>query len=81
MSKKVCEKDYIIELPKRYLGSLSLKKDDILRVKLIGGKEIILEKPKSEDWDELFKWGKSFAKEKNIKSKDITQAIKELRKG
>ena len=67
MSKKVCEKDYIIELPKRYLGSLSLKKDDILRVKLIGGKEIILEKPKSEDWDELFKWGKSFAKEKNIK--------------
>lgn len=72
---------FIIELPKEILKKADLKKGDWLVVKLLDGKEMVLEKPKNDYWDETFTWGKQFAKERKIKSKDVLKAIRQLRSG
>lgn len=40
-----------------------------------------IEKPDMEkEWKTLFKWGKEYAKKKNIKPEDVDKVIEEIRK-
>ncbi|OGC08019.1 hypothetical protein A2526_00950 [candidate division WOR-1 bacterium RIFOXYD2_FULL_36_8] len=79
MTKDEIAKNCLIEIPTDTLKKMPLKTGDILRVKLINGNEVVLEKPKQDYWDEIFFWGKNFAKTKKIKKKNIQEAINEIR--
>ncbi|MBI5700905.1 hypothetical protein HZC34_03535 [Candidatus Saganbacteria bacterium] len=79
MKKASIKEGFIIELPKETLRNFSIKNGDWLVVRLLNGKELILEKPKEDYWEENFAWGKEFAKVKRIKPKDILKALQEIR--
>lgn len=79
MRKAMLKEGFIIELPKEVLKKIPLKEGDWLIVRLLNGREIILEKPRKDYWDETFEWGKKFAKEQKIKPKDVLKAIEEIR--
>ena len=81
MAKATSKEGFIIELPKGLIKKMPLKKGDWLVVKLLNGKEIVLEKPKKDYWEETFAWGREFAKERLIKSKDVLGAVKAIRSG
>lgn len=79
MAKVTAKGNYIIELPKEVLKKSPIKDGDWLIVRLLDGKEVVLEKPKKDYWDETFDWGKQFAKKAGLKSTDVLKAIKALR--
>ncbi|MFH1386690.1 MAG: hypothetical protein ABIH50_03390 [bacterium] len=79
MAKATDKDSFIIELPKDILKKSPIKDGDWLIVRLLNGKEVVLEKPKKDYWDETFDWGKQFAKEAGLKSSDALKAIKSLR--
>jgi antitoxin component of MazEF toxin-antitoxin module len=81
MAKAVLKEGFIIELPREVIKKVPLKEGDWLKVKLLNGKEIVLEKPKKDYWDETFAWGKEFAKERKIKSQDVIKAVRGIRSG
>lgn len=81
MGKAILKEGFIIELPEGVLKKTPLKEGDWLVVRLLNGREIVLEKPKKDYWDETFAWGKRFAKEKKIKPKDVLKVIEEIRSG
>jgi len=81
MAKATFKDGFIIELPKEVLKRMPLKQGDWLVVKLLDGREVVLEKPKKDYWDETFDWGKKFAKERKIKPKSVLKAIGEIRSG
>jgi len=81
MAKATSKEGFIIELPKGLIKKMPFKKGDWLVVKLLNGKEIVLEKPKKDYWEETFAWGKEFSKERLIKSKDVLGAVKAIRSG
>lgn len=79
MSKATLKEGFVIELPKEVLKKVPLKEGDWLVVRLLNGREIVLEKPKKDYWDETFAWGRKFAKEQKIKPKEVLTAIEEIR--
>lgn len=79
MTKGTFKEGFIIELPKEAVKRISLKEGDWLVVKLLSGKEVVLEKPKEDYWEETFAWGREFAKEKKIRAKNVARAIREVR--
>jgi antitoxin component of MazEF toxin-antitoxin module len=81
MRKATIKEGFIIELPKEAFKKMPLKDGDWLIVRLLNGKEVVLEKPKRDYWDETFAWGKRFAKEQRIKPSDVIKAIGEIRSG
>lgn len=81
MGKVILKEGFIIELPKEVLKKTPLKEGDWLVVRLLNGREVVLEKPKKDYWDETFDWKKKFAKEQRIKSRDVLEAIAEIRSG
>ncbi|OGB90849.1 hypothetical protein A2625_07400 [candidate division WOR-1 bacterium RIFCSPHIGHO2_01_FULL_53_15] len=81
MAKAIFKEGFILELPKSFTKKMSLKKGDWLVVKLLSGKEVVLEKPKKDYWEETFAWGKDFAKERRLKPKDVIEAVKAIRSG
>lgn len=70
MIKGILKEGLIIELPQEAKKRFPLKEGDLLRVRLLNGKEVVLEKPK-EDWAERFK---SFLKKIEPKMKKISYA-------
>lgn len=71
----------IIELSKEIARKSQLRDGDWLKVRMLDGKEIVLEKPKQDYWDETFAWGKKFAKSKKITTKDVLGSIRKIRAG
>jgi len=81
VGKAILKEGFIIELPKEAIKKASLKEGDWLVVRLLNGKEVVLEKPKKDYWDDTFAWGRKFAKEKKLKPQDVIRAIEEIRSG
>ena len=79
--KSKAKKNITIELPSDVIKRVKLEEGDWLVVKTLEGKEVVLEKPKSDYWDETFEWGKKFAKSKKITSKDVLGSIRKIRAG
>ncbi|MFC1496485.1 AbrB/MazE/SpoVT family DNA-binding domain-containing protein [Candidatus Margulisiibacteriota bacterium] len=77
--KKDKYKNNAIEIPKETLKKHNIKEGDWLVVRMLNGKEIVLEKPKSDYWDETFIWGKKFSKKNRINKKDIINTIRDIR--
>jgi antitoxin PrlF len=78
---KLSSKGQIV-IPKTLRDVLGLKTGEVFA--LFGEKDtIILKKltlPSNKEFDELLKWGKTYAKKNKISKKDVLTAIKETRK-
>ena len=70
MVKGILKEGLIIELPQTAQKRFPLKEGDLLRVKLLSGQEVVLEKPK-KDWAERFR---SFLKKIEPKLKKVSYA-------
>jgi|GEM_PF-2130368 antitoxin component of MazEF toxin-antitoxin module len=81
MNKAMTKEGFIIELPKEMIKRAALKEGDWLVVCSLEGKEIVLEKPRKDYWEENFAWGNKFAKDNKISSKDVLKAVKATRQG
>jgi hypothetical protein len=68
MLKGILKEGLIIELPQEAKKRFPLKEGDLLRVRLLNGKEVVLEKPKG-DWAERFK---TFLKKIEPKMKKVS---------
>lgn len=79
--KSNIKKNIIIELSKDVIKRIKLEEGDWLVVKTLEGKEVVLEKPKSDYWDETFAWGNKFAKQQKLKKSSIQKALDDLRSG
>jgi len=79
--KSKAKKNITIELPSDVIKRVKLEEGDWLVVKTLEGKEVVLEKPKSDYWDETFSWGKKFSKEQKLKRGSVQKAINSLRSG
>jgi len=77
--KTNAKKDIVIRLPSDVIKRVKLEEGDWLVVKTLEGKEVVLEKPKSDYWDETFAWGNKFAKQQKLKRGSVQKAIDNLR--
>ncbi|MFH1361402.1 MAG: hypothetical protein ABIH69_01955 [bacterium] len=79
--KSKAKKNITIELSRDVIKRVKLEEGDWLVVKMLEGKEVVLEKPKTDYWDETFAWGKNFAKAQKLKRGSVQKAVNDLRSG
>lgn len=81
MKKAAFKECFAIELSGEMPKRMPLKEGDWLVVRWLNGKEMVLERPGNDYWDETFAWGRKFAKEKKINPAEVIRAVSEIRSG